>query len=83
MSARFDGAVIERVDPAVLVTTVGAGLAVDVVAAAGALLSGVGSGVQAIDFANPRKTPPKRDLRRVKVLGGALAAVVLFAGVWT
>jgi len=83
LSARFDGAVIERVDPAVLVTTVGAGLAVDVVAAAGALLSGVGSGVQAIDFANPRKTPPKRDLRRVKVLGGALAAVVLFAGVWT
>ena len=83
LSARFDGAVIERVDPAVLVTTVGAGLAVDVVAAAGALLSGVGSGVQAIDFANPRKTPPKRDLRRVKVLGGALAAVVLIAGIWT
>lgn len=83
LSARFDNAAIERVDPSVLVNVDGAGLAVDVVAAAGALLSGSGSGVQSIDFANPRKAAVKRDLRRVKILAGSLAAVVVFAGVWS
>lgn len=83
LSARFDNAAIERVDPSVLVNVDGAGLAVDVVAAAGALLSGSGSGVQSIDFANPRKAAAKRDLRRVKILAGSLAAVVVFAGVWS
>lgn len=83
LSARFDNAAIERVDPSVLVSVDGVGLAVDVVAAAGALLSGSGSGVQSIDFANPRKAAAKRDLRRVKILAGSLAAVVVFAGVWS
>ena len=54
-----------------------------VAAAAGALLSRQSSSVQTIDFVNPRRAPEKRDLRRVKVLGGALAAVVLFAGIWS
>jgi hypothetical protein len=83
LSARFDGATIERVDPAVLVASAGDVLVTDMAAAAGALLSRQSSSVQTIDFVNPRRAPEKRDLRRVKVLGGALAAVVLFAGIWS
>ncbi len=35
--------------------------------------------VQSVDLVNPRKAPIKRDYRRARILGAALAMVALFA----
>jgi Type IV pilus assembly protein PilM len=82
LTARLDNAVLERIDPAEafvstqLPSEVPAAAMVNV---AGAIAAQTDSTVPAIDLLNPRRAPEKRDLRRVKVLGGSLAAVVFFA----
>jgi len=82
VTARLDNAVLERVDPgeafvsSVLPEGVSSAAVLNV---AGAVAAQTDKSVAAVDLLNPRKAPEKRDLRRVKVLAGALAAVVLFA----
>ena len=84
MASRFDSATIERIDPATAMVhgklTDGI-TATDVVALAGAIQTGTKATVTAVDLINPRQPPEKKDYRRIAVLGGALAAVLLFAGV--
>ncbi len=82
LSARFDNASIVRVDPSVAVfggTLPASVSSASVVALAGAV--GIKSGsVSAVDLVNPRRAPEKRDLRRIKILSGLLAGIVLIAG---
>lgn len=86
LTTRFDGAALERIDP---VTTLISGAlppeqqAADAVTVAGAMISGPQSRIPIVDFITPRKSPEKRDLRRIRILGGLLATVLLFAGVYT
>lgn len=85
LSARFDQARIERIDPTETLISApsldGLGIS-DLVPIAGAILGQMKSSIQTVDLVNPRKTPPKKDLRRVKVLGGVLAGVALLGGVY-
>lgn len=81
-SGRFDGATIERIDPAssLFTGTIPSSISsACLVALAGAVRSGTG-GIQTIDFVSPRKTPVKRDRRRELTLAGVLAGVLLVAG---
>jgi len=84
LASRFDSATIERIDPATSMVhgklTEGI-TATDVVALAGAIQGDNKSKVAAVDLINPRQPPEKKDYRRVAVLGGALAALLLFAGI--
>ncbi len=84
MAARFDSATIDRIDPATSLVhgklTEGI-TATDVVALAGAIQGDTKSKVAAVDLINPRQPPEKKDYRRVAVLGGTLAALLLFAGI--
>ena len=84
-AARFDSAAIERIDPATSMVhgalTVGV-TATDVVALAGAIQSEARATVEAVDLLNPRKAPEKKDYRRIGVLGGTLAGLLLFAAVY-
>lgn len=83
-ASRFDGAVIERIDPAASLIS-GAipkeNAAADAVAVMGAMISGSESKIQIVDFISPRKAAPKRDMRRIRILGGILAGVLLFGGI--
>ncbi len=85
LASRFDSATIERIDPATSLVhgklTQGI-TATDVVALAGAIQGDAKSVVAAVDLINPRKPPEKKDYRRIAVLGGALAALLLFAAVY-
>ncbi len=86
LTTRFDNATLERIDPA---TTLISGTlpperqAADAVTVAGAMISGPQSRIPIVDFISPRKAPEKRDLKRIRILGGLLATVLLFAGVYT
>ncbi|MEZ6032518.1 MAG: pilus assembly protein PilM [Planctomycetaceae bacterium] len=81
-TSRFDSAGIERIDPATSLVhgqlTSGV-TATDVVALAGAIQGRSKAAVDAVDLVNPRQPPEKKDYRRIGVLGGTLAAVLLFA----
>lgn len=82
LGTRFDNAVIERVDPAVSLfggTLPASVSSASVVALAGAVFGRTGN-IPSIDLVNPRKAPAKRDLRRVRILGGLLAGIVVIAG---
>ncbi|HQZ63654.1 MAG TPA: pilus assembly protein PilM [Planctomycetaceae bacterium] len=84
-ATRFDSARIERIDPAGVFVrgNLAAGVtATDVVAIAGAIQGDVRTTVAAVDLVNPRKPPEKKDLRRIAVLGGTLAALLLFSAVY-
>ena len=85
LASRFDSATIERIDPATSLVhgklTEGI-TATDVVALAGAIQGHAKATVAAVDLINPRKPPEKKDYRRSAVLGGALAALLLFAAVY-
>ncbi len=81
LSARLDGAKIERIDPATafLSGMLPDGIAsADVVTIAGSIIGAGQSNVQVVDLINPRRAPAKKDFRRIKVLAGALAAVLVF-----
>lgn len=85
IAARMDQAQIQRLDP--LATLFSGSLPAGVppetlVAVAGALTADGSRVVEAVDLINPRRAPERRDLRRVKILGGALAALLVFALVW-
>lgn len=85
ISARMDNAPVERIDPAItfLSGTLPTGVTSDeVVAVAGAIAADRNKAVESVDLINPRRAPEKRDLRRVKVLAGTLAALVIFGAVW-
>jgi hypothetical protein len=85
VASRLGGATVERIDASESLVTLPAGSpvsAVDTASLAGALLSRTATPVEIVDFVSPRKAPEKRDLRRVKVLAAALAAVVLFGGIY-
>ncbi len=83
ISARLDGARIERIDPAssFISGILPEGIATaDVVTIAGAIV-GIGqSNIEVVDLINPRKAPEKKDLRRVKILLACLAGLVVTAG---
>ncbi|MBL8811705.1 MAG: hypothetical protein JNM43_16160 [Planctomycetaceae bacterium] len=82
LGTRFDNAVIERVDPAVALfggTLPASVSSASVVALAGAVCESTVN-VPSIDLVNPRKAPEKRDLRRIRILLGLLAGVVVMAG---
>ncbi len=84
MASRFDSATIERIDPATSMVhgkLTGSITATDVVALAGAIHGDIKSKVATVDLINPRQPPEKKDYRRVGILGGALAALLLFAGI--
>ena len=85
LASRFDSATIERIDPATSLVhgklTEGI-TATDVVALAGAIQGDAKSVVAAVDLINPRRAPEKKDYRRIAVLGGSLAALLLFAAVY-
>ena len=84
-ASRFDSARIERIDPAGIFVrgSLAAGItATDVVAIAGAIQGDARPTVAAVDLVNPRKAPEKKDLRRIAMLGGTLAALLLFAAVY-
>jgi hypothetical protein len=86
VAARLGGATVERLDPTTALLSLPQNStvpAVDAATLAGALLGRVATTVEIIDFANPRKTPEKRDLRRAKILGGTLAGLMLIAGMYT
>lgn len=81
LASRLDGATIQRIEPGAVL--IGGGLpddiaAIDLVNIAGAISGREQSAVQTVDLINPRRPPEKRDLRRVKILAGLLAAVLLF-----
>ena len=82
LALRFDSATIERIDPATSLVhgrlTEGI-TATDVVALAGAIQGNAHATVAAVDLINPRKPPEQKDYRRIAVLGGTLAALLLFA----
>lgn len=85
ISARLDNAPIERIDPAS--TLIGGAIpegisSEELVALAGAISAEHNKAVEAVDLVNPRKAPEKKDLRRAKVLGGILAAIVVIGLVW-
>lgn len=83
ISTRLDGARIERIDPAsaFLSGVLPEGIATaDVVTIAGALVGSGQASIESVDLIHPRRAPEKKDLRRVKVLAGTLAAMVLLAG---
>ncbi|MDA1229480.1 MAG: pilus assembly protein PilM [Planctomycetota bacterium] len=85
LSSRFDAAAIERIDPATSMVhgQLAEGVtATDVVALAGAIQGQTRSTVAAVDLINPRQPPAKKDYRRIGVLGGALAALLMFAGIY-
>ncbi|MGV2340847.1 MAG UNVERIFIED_CONTAM: hypothetical protein LVR18_44990 [Planctomycetaceae bacterium] len=85
VASRLGGATVERIDASESLVALPAGSpvsAVDTASLAGALLSRTATPVEIVDFVSPRKAPEKRDLRRVKVLAAALAAVVLFGGIY-
>ena len=85
ISSKVDGARIERIDPT---SRFFDGQKIDnvapelLVAIAGAIYADVNKKVEAIDLINPRRPPEKKDLTRVRILGGALAALLVFALVW-
>jgi hypothetical protein len=85
LATRFDSATIERIEPATDLVhgplTEGV-TATDVVALAGAIRGYANATVSAVDLINPRKAPEKKDYRRIGVLGGTLAALLLFAAVY-
>jgi hypothetical protein len=83
ISTRLDGARIERVNPAeaFLSGALPEGInSADIVTLAGAILGEAASGVEVVDLINPRRAPVKKDLRRLRVLLGSLAGVVIVAG---
>jgi len=85
LASRFDSATIERIDPASSLVhgqlTDGI-TATDVVALAGAIQRDTKATIAAVDLINPRQPPEKKDYRRIAVLGGTLAALLLFAAVY-
>lgn len=83
ISTRLDGARIERVNPAdaFLSGALPEGInSADIVTLAGAILGEAAIGVEVVDLINPRRAPVKKDLRRLRVLLGSLAGVVIVAG---
>ena len=93
ISARVDGAALERCDPAVTffssteITELGSPgesklSAASMVAIAGAIHVTSENKVEGVDLVNPRRPPEKKDLTRVKILGGTLAALLVFGFVW-
>lgn len=81
IASRFEGATVERVDPSVRMIQgkIPEGIAaVELVSLAGAV-TGERPAIAAVDLINPRKSPPKKDLRRLRILAGSLAAVLLLA----
>ena len=85
LASRFDSATIQRIDPASSLVhgklTEGI-TATDVVTLAGAIQGHATATVAAVDLINPRRPPEKKDYRRIAVLGGTLAALLLFAAVY-
>lgn len=82
ISTRLDGARIERVNPAesFLTGALPDGInAADIVTLAGAILGESTPGVEVVDLINPRRAPLKKDLRRLRILLGSLAGVVVLA----
>jgi hypothetical protein len=85
VATKLGNATVERIDPAESLVAIPADApvsAVDAASLAGALLGRTATPVEIVDFASPRKAPEKRDLRRVKLLAGALVGVVLFGSVY-
>jgi hypothetical protein len=85
LASRLNGAKLERIDPQSAFISGAApegAAAIDLVTIAGAMAGEVHSTVQVVDLINPRKAPEKRDLRRIRILSGSLAGVLLFAGAW-
>ncbi len=83
IASRLEGAKIERVDPLAAFisgTLPDNAAATDLVTIAGAMAGGVQSAVEVVDLINPRKSPEKKDLRRVRILAATLAGLVVFAG---
>lgn len=84
ITARVEGARLERIDPSAVFISgaVPADVsAADMVALAGAAAAGIETRSPAVDLINPRRAPEKKDMRRTWVLLGALSAVLLFAAV--
>lgn len=82
ITQRLDNAPLERVDPAeaFISTPIPEGAsAAAMVNVAGAIAAKTDHTVAAVDLLNPRRPPEEADLRRIRVLAGVLAAVVLFA----
>ena len=76
---------IERIDPAAAVISgeLPSEVTADsLVAVAGAIASRTSRVIESVDLINPRKAPVKRDLRRVKILAGTLAAVLVVGLLW-
>lgn len=85
IAGRMDNAAMDRIDPAgaFFSGTLPADISADVlVAIAGAATVPRAGLVEAVDLINPRKPPVKRDLRRVKILAGVLAAVLVCGVAW-
>ncbi len=84
--SRMDNATIERVDLSKLFTSSSSktgGVSPEMLLGiAGVIGDDSSSPVTSVDLLNPRKAPERRDLRRVKVLGGVLAALLLVAVLW-
>jgi len=83
ISARLDGARIERIDPAeaFLSGELPSGIAAaELVTLAGAVIDAQSVAVEAVDLINPRRAPEKKDMRRTWTLLAALTGVLLFAG---
>ncbi len=85
IASRADNAVPERIDPATVFLQ-GAGpanvSASTLVAISGAMSVDRTPLVEGVDLIHPRRPPEQRDLRRVKVLSGVLAAVLIIGLVW-
>jgi hypothetical protein len=84
ISARLDGARIERIDPAVAFMNgeLPSGIAAaDLVTLAGAVIEAQSVAVESVDLINPRRAPEKKDMRRIWALLAALAGILMFAGV--
>jgi hypothetical protein len=83
IASRMDEAKPERIDPATLIGgELPAGMSGTSLLAIAGALDAEKSTVATVDLANPRKPPIRRDYRRAKILGGALALVAIFAAGW-
>ncbi|MCA9060236.1 MAG: pilus assembly protein PilM, partial [Planctomycetaceae bacterium] len=85
VAQRLDGAVIVRIDPSqsLFQATVPDEMSTaGVVTVAGAIASLTTKHADSIDLINPRKAPEKVDRRRVKILAGVLAGIVVIGGLW-
>jgi hypothetical protein len=86
ITKRLNDAEVVRIDPnGTLVNGhLAEGLAAsDMLAAVGAIASFQTTSVEAVDLANPRKTPEKKDYGRLKTMLIAGITVLLLAGGWT